>query len=144
MYIVFGLFVYIYRSIPSKRYVFIYKHSINKRVAMQEEGNERTTVAIKMKTRTRLDNLGFGKHYSYDEIINRLVDRWQVRQPEMDKLDEFYKRFTNDLQELTYKMLGDASAVARESVKEILNKSQSPKDISKVINERAGHKEVKK
>jgi hypothetical protein len=60
----------------------------------------------------------------------------------MEKLDDFYSRFTETMRELTLKMLAESSATARQHVKEILSQSPPPKDISKIINEHVKSKEI--
>lgn len=94
----------------------------------QEQEDERTTIAIKRKTRTKLDNLGFDRHESYDFVINKLIEGYQLPQPEIDKMYEFYGYFTDTMLRHIEKMLSQLSeinVISKERMKELVNKLSS-------------------
>lgn len=114
---------------------------------MTQEEDQRTTIAIKRKTRTKLDELGFDRHEPYDLVINKLIERYQYWQPEMEKLDWFYLRFNEIVKEHLHKMiteiqgmlqeLPEANLTAKQHVEEKIKQLESPppKDIHKVVSE---------
>ncbi len=72
---------------------------------------DRTTIALKHKTRDRLDSL-FERHIPYDFAVNRLIDRYQMQEPEVtgEYIKELYAHFAETI-------LRDFEKVVKENMK---------------------------
>jgi hypothetical protein len=61
-----------------------------------------TTVALRRKTRDRLDSLGYDRHASYDLIINSLLDQ----QKEWKSSSEIFKQLSQEIHEIHSCVIG--------------------------------------